>query len=100
VRQGLALLRPRGRLVVFSAVLGQTAIDLFPVHVKELQIVGACNDVDMLDAAIARLADKRLGLSTLVTHRFNLDDYQRAFELASKGREQAMKVAFEMEAAA
>ena len=46
------------------------------------------------DEAVGLLTDPRLDLAGLVTHRFPLEQYQRAFELAAKGREEAIKVAF------
>jgi len=93
VTQGLELLAPRGRLVVFSAVLGATPIDLFPLHVKELEIVGACNDLNMLDDAARLLADGSLRLGELVTHRFPVERYREAFEVAAGRHAAAMKVA-------
>lgn len=92
--QGLALLRAKGRLVVFSAVPGACPVDLFAVHVRELEIVGACNDDERLDEAVGLLADSGLGLGELVTHRFPIGEYREAFRLAETGREEAMKVAF------
>jgi threonine dehydrogenase-like Zn-dependent dehydrogenase len=91
--QGLELLAPRGRLVVFSAVLGATPIDLFPVHVKELEIVGACNDLDMLDDAARLLAYDSLRLGDLVTHKFPVEQYREAFQVAASRHAAAMKVA-------
>lgn len=93
-QEALRLLRPRGRLVVFSAIAGDTPIDLFRVHVKELEIVGACNDQDRLDDAVRALADPRYAFADLITHRLPLDRYGEAFALAQSGREAAMKVAF------
>jgi len=93
VREGLALLRPKGRLVLFSAVPGLTPIDLFDVHVRELEIVGACNDQDRFDEAVALLSEPSLKLGELVTHRLPLAQYAEAFRLAAEGREEAMKVA-------
>jgi threonine dehydrogenase-like Zn-dependent dehydrogenase len=94
VREGLALLRPKGRLVVFSALPGETPVDLFDLHVRELEIVGACNDQDRLDEAVERLADPALALADLVTHTFPIEAYREALHLAATGREEAMKVAF------
>lgn len=93
-RQGLALLKARGRLVVFSAIPGDTPIDLFSVHVRELEVVGACNDEDKLDEALAWLAGPGLGLERLVTHEFPLSRHYEAFELAESRHDQAMKVGF------
>jgi threonine dehydrogenase-like Zn-dependent dehydrogenase len=92
--EGFALLKPRGRLVVFSAITGSTPVDLFTVHVRELEIVGACNDQDRFDEAVEMLSDPRLGLAELVTHRFPLDEYRQAFALAADGKDRAVKVAF------
>ena len=94
---GLDALKAKGRAVVFSAILDKAPVDLFRVHVKELEIVGACNDNDMLDRAVRVLADKRLALAELVTHRLALADFEKAFALAEAGREEAMKVAFTFE---
>ncbi len=91
---GLKCLKPRGRMVVFSALTGDTPVDLFHLHLKELEIVGACSDRDQLDAAVSLLGDPSLALGELVTHTFPLSDFRQAFELAEFGKERAMKVAF------
>lgn len=90
VKLGISLLVPRGRLVVFSAITGECPVDMFRVSIKELEIVGSCNDIDMMDRAVELLPLA----AELVTHRFKLEQYREALEMATKGREQAMKVAF------
>ncbi len=94
---GLKLLCPKGRLVVFSAIPGSTAVDLFDVHMRELEIVGACNDRDLFDRAVGLLNNPALNLGELVTHRFPLAGYRQAFDLAAHGRDRAMKIAFQFE---
>jgi threonine dehydrogenase-like Zn-dependent dehydrogenase len=91
---GLACLKPRGRLVVFASLHGPTPVDLFAVQMRELEIVGAVNDADRLDEAIRILAEGRPPLADLVTHRFDLADYEAAFELAAHGQHAAVKIAF------
>ncbi len=93
VKQGMACLKPRGRLVVFATYHGDTPVDLFQVQIRELEIVGAVNDQDRFDAAIAALSDPALALGELVTHTFALDDYRRAFDLAERGQDRALKIA-------
>jgi 2-desacetyl-2-hydroxyethyl bacteriochlorophyllide A dehydrogenase len=93
VGEGLALLRPKGRLVVFSALAGPTPVDLFDVHVRELEVVGACNDQDRLDEAVELFGDDALRLGELITHRLPMRDYCEAFRLAEEAREEALKVA-------
>jgi threonine dehydrogenase-like Zn-dependent dehydrogenase len=92
-QEGIALLRPKGRLVVFAAIPGRTPLDLFRVSVKELEIVGACNDQDRLDGALGVLVRRSSELGSLVTHRLALHDYERAFALAARGHDRVMKVA-------
>jgi len=92
--QGIALIRPKGRFVVFSALPGETPIDLFRVHLKELELVGACSDEDRLDEAIAQLSDPALSVGDLVTHTFPLTHFEEALTLASTGHGEALKVAF------
>jgi threonine dehydrogenase-like Zn-dependent dehydrogenase len=89
----LASVRTRGRVVVFSAVSGPVTMNLFRLHTQELEILGACNDQDLIDAALEQLADPRLKLASLVTHRLPFDQWPRAFDLARSGKDEALKVA-------
>jgi threonine dehydrogenase-like Zn-dependent dehydrogenase len=82
-------------MVVFSAISGETSVDLFSLHLHELEVVGACSDKDFFDQAVSSLGDPDLGLSLLVTHRFRLEDYAQALAQAEHGKDQALKVAFE-----
>jgi threonine dehydrogenase-like Zn-dependent dehydrogenase len=93
-RDAVSLLAPRGRLVLFSALPAGTELDLWRVHARELEIVGACNDQDRLDAAVELLGRPELALSSLVTHTFPLAAFEAALELAARGHDQALKVAF------
>lgn len=88
-----ASLRARGRVVVFSALDQPAQVNLFALHVKELEILGACNDENLIDAALAQLGDPALGLHSLVTHQIPFNDWQRAFDLARNGKDSALKVA-------
>ncbi len=89
----LASLRVRGRIVVFSAVEGLSKIDLFRLHTQELELIGACNDQDFIDASLERLADSGLGLGSLITHRLPFERWSEGFELARHGKDEALKVA-------
>jgi L-iditol 2-dehydrogenase len=89
----VAGVRARGRVVLFSAIEGLAKVDLFRLHTQELEILGACNDQDLIDAALGRLAEPGLGLSSLVTHRLTFEEWPRAFELARNGKDEALKVA-------
>jgi len=94
VMEGMKLLAARGRAVIFFAVTELVPIDLFTVHMKEQEIIGACNDNNRMDQAIALLSDPKVEVGDLITHEFTLDEFEEAFRLVEKGRNNAMKVAF------
>lgn len=88
-----ASLRARGRLVVFSSIQGRASFDLFRLHTQELEILGACNDRDLIDPALKRLSDPQLRVASLVTQRLPFAQWPRALHLARHGKDQALKVA-------
>jgi threonine dehydrogenase-like Zn-dependent dehydrogenase len=89
----LAALRPRGRLVIFSALPEAVALDLIPLHLREQEIVGACNDEERLDDALRCLSDPDLALHEIVTHALPFPQWPEAFALARDGHDRALKVA-------
>jgi threonine dehydrogenase-like Zn-dependent dehydrogenase len=93
IRTALACLRRKRRLVIFASLLGETPIDLMTVQAKELEIVGACNDEDRLEDAMAYLAAEAGSLAELVTHTLPLEAYAEALHLAAHGQDRAIKVA-------
>lgn len=92
-RTSLAALRPRGRLVVFSALPEPPKLDLFSLHIRELEVVGCCNDEDRLDEALHCLSDPTLALHEIITHSLPLERWTEAFLLAREGHDRALKVA-------
>jgi len=97
VNTGIESLRSRGTLSVFSAVNPPPAIDMFKVHVKELNICGSCNDEGHLDKAVGFLQNQAADFEELVTHRLPFDDWEKAFELAEHGKDEAVKVSLVFE---
>ncbi|MCL4177425.1 MAG: alcohol dehydrogenase catalytic domain-containing protein [Verrucomicrobia bacterium] len=91
----LGSVRARGRVVLFSAVHSQPKVDWFRLHTQELDILGACNDQDLIDPALACLADPELHLDSLVTQHLPFAEWRRGFELARFGKDEALKVALE-----
>jgi threonine dehydrogenase-like Zn-dependent dehydrogenase len=89
----LAALRPRGRLVIFSALHQPHSPDWHAVHLRELEIVGSCNDEDRLDDAMECLGDPSLAMHEIITHRIPFANWPDAFTLARDGHDRALKIA-------
>ena len=89
----LQALRPRGRLVVFSTVQEPVALNLFNIHVSELEVVGACNDENKIDESLQCLTEEKLALENIITHQIPFDRWEEAFDLARNGHNRALKVA-------
>lgn len=89
----ITALSPRGRMVIFSALPGPVPLDLNSVHLKELEIVGSCNDEDRLDDALHCLSEPALALHELVTHVLPFHQWTEGFALARDGHDRALKVA-------
>jgi len=82
--------RSRGTVCMFSAIHDKVPVDMFKVHVKELNICGSCNDMDYLDDAIDILSKSKI--ADVITHELPFDEYKRAFELASDKSSETLKV--------
>ncbi|HTE22931.1 zinc-dependent alcohol dehydrogenase [Flavitalea sp.] len=91
-RDCIAALRPRGRMVIFSGLKEPVAIDLFTIHLSELEIVGACNDEDRMQESLECLTDPSLALHEIITHKLPFENWEQAFDLARNGHDKALKV--------
>ena len=81
-------LRPRGTLVLKSTYPATSNIDLGPVVVDELRLVGSrCGP---FDAALTMLEEQRVEVESLIDGRFALDNGVEAF--ASSRRPGVLKV--------
>lgn len=93
VNSCLESLRPRGRLVIFSTINEPVALSLFKLHVKELEMVGACNDEHKIEESLAFLTEETEAFQDIITHQIPFTSWQDAFVLAADRHDQALKVA-------
>jgi threonine dehydrogenase-like Zn-dependent dehydrogenase len=82
LESALQLVRPRGTVVLKTTVANRFEIDLAPIVINELKIIGSrCGDVGH---AIALLAAGKVDPTALIRSRFPLDDAEKAIERASR----------------
>jgi threonine dehydrogenase-like Zn-dependent dehydrogenase len=95
---------PGGRVVVIGLAGTPAGIDWTPVWLNELTIRGAFTfaqetfegeSISTVSLALRLMAEKRVDLCGLVTHRFALADYREALEtVTSKGSSGVVKAVF------
>lgn len=93
----LASVRNRGKVNLFAGFpVGSIAsIDPNQIHYKQVQVTGASESRRRDYAeALALVRDGLLNPALLISHRFNLEQFREAFDLATGGG--ALKIAFEM----
>lgn len=92
VRTCMNSLRKRGRLVVFSLVEEPVPIDLFNLHISEIELIGCCNDEFKIDESLACLSDPGLNFSEIITHQISFEKWEDAFFLAKERHDKTLKV--------
>lgn len=91
IAAALRLTAPRGTLVLKTTVAGPTAVDLSPVVINELRVVGSrCGD---LGRAIDALATGKIDPRPLIAARYPLASAEQA--VAHAGRRGTLKVLVE-----
>ena len=73
---------PRGTLVLKTTVAGRHEIDLSPVVINEITLLGSrCG---RMEEGLARLADGRVEVGPMVAARYGLTEIDRGFEHAAR----------------
>jgi alcohol dehydrogenase len=80
--QAVAMIRPRGTLILKSTVHGLAPVDTAKIIVNEITLVGSrCG---RFEPALKLLRSGRIHVDEMISDRFRLSDAQRAFERAAE----------------
>ncbi len=104
VRDAVAVTRAGGRVVLVGLASDPQGVDWTPIWLREVEIRGSMAYADeSLDGIVASsihhavrlMAERRVDLGWLVTHRFALSEYRRALQtVTSKGHSGVIKAVF------
>ena len=93
VQQGLDAIRKMGRFVEFSVFGKPVTVDWSIISDrKELDLLGVHLSPFCYDTVIEWIGNGKLPTDGIVSHKFLLDDWEEAFELARTEKDGAMKV--------
>jgi L-iditol 2-dehydrogenase len=77
-----------GRIVLTGQSMGlKIPMELGKTIWKHAQIIGSCGSPYYFPKTLAYMSRHRADITRIITHRYPLDDVQRAFEIALKGSE-------------
>jgi threonine dehydrogenase-like Zn-dependent dehydrogenase len=104
VSDSLSLAASGGTVVLVGLPAVLRRMDWTPIWLKELVILGSVwsgtetienRSVPTYELIMRWMAERKVDLAPMVTHRFRLDEYQRALAVtANKGRHHAIKSVF------
>lgn len=75
--------RPRGMVLQIGFSLDSVAIPLVVATVKELDIRGNHSSLNSYPTAIEAISSGRVNVKPLISHRFSLEDSEKAFKVAA-----------------
>jgi len=96
MRETIEIVGHGGNVVLIGLPLTQQTveIDMLSIVMKELKVSGSKASAHNIGRVIELFQHGKLNLRDLISHRLPLEQAQRAFELADKKREKAVKVLF------
>jgi L-iditol 2-dehydrogenase len=87
----LNALRPRGTLILFSYVWQAEITDLGLIHMKELNVLGACRSLGCFERCIELVANKQLDLASLIDIKAPLEEVSAAMEKLTTDKKNTFK---------
>lgn len=92
VRDAISMTRKQGRIIIYGGFTKPVdMIDLGALLIKELTVYGSAGASWAYDAAISLISSKRIKVKPMITHRFKLEDLEKAFEIVEKRKEGYIK---------
>ena len=91
VNIALNALRPRGTLILFSYVWSPEITDLGLVHMKEVNVLGACRSLGCFERCIELIQNKQLDLASLIDIKVPLEEVAAAMEKLTTDKKNTFK---------
>jgi L-iditol 2-dehydrogenase len=90
--QGIRLLKPGGKLVIVGITeTDEVSLPIHELRRREISILNIRRQVRCTQKAIDLIAKRKVRIGPLVTHRFRLEDTQKAFALVANHEDGVMK---------
>lgn len=91
---GIHALRPRGTIIIFSYIWKPLPIQMGLIHMRELNVLGACRSQTGYQPSLELMADGSVDPSALVDVQVPLEQHQVAVEKLLQNKAQTFKAVF------
>jgi len=88
----MELVRMQGKILQFGVPEGEVAVDLGPILMKELTIVGCRASPGVWPETVDLVVSREIDVRPMITHVFALDDALKAFEMVERRLDNSIKV--------
>lgn len=97
IDQAISLARKGSTVVIVGVFAQKPVVDVGLIQDRELNILGTLMyQKEDYEKAIEYVSQKKLNLSTLITHRFSFDQYREAYRAIENSHGEYMKVMIEV----
>ncbi len=91
-REAVEMTRKGGRVVLTGVPLEEVALPLQRIVLEEMDVFGVRANRGTCEETIALIAAGKMNVKALITHRFPLRDFKKAYEVFTKRVDGALKV--------
>lgn len=92
IDQAIDLLKPGGKLMIIGIPqVEKLSFSVDSMRHKEICVQNVRRQNDTLDETLEMIANQKINVSSMATHRFSFDDTKAAFDLVSEYRDGVMK---------
>lgn len=91
---GIATLRPRGTIVIFSYIWQPRAVDMGLIHMRELSVLGSCRSLNAYRKCLDLMATGAIDAGALVDIQAPLEDHAGVFDRLVNDKKNTFKAVF------
>ena len=88
---GIGALRPRGSLVIFSLIWNPEPLDMVPISLKELNVVGSCRSLNCFAECIDMMAKGTIAAERIIDVEAPLSEYKSAMKALKERKAEVFK---------
>ncbi len=91
---GIRALRPRGTLVIFSYIWKPQPLEMGQIHMKELNVLGACRSRAAFDTCLDLMKQKKIDTGILADVVVPFEEYRTAVDKLKNSKAEVFKAVF------